>query len=143
MKPPTMLAPMLILALLCLAIALNGYLLLHILGPVVTFIHPSGETARTNAAALMQAWQTIGSISAVCCGVIALAAVIVFLKSLALRGRKIRQEPTWGCGYSQPTAKIQYTGSSFVEPLTSAFAPWFRPKQRAASARPISPLRNL
>ncbi len=126
--PATMRVPMLILALLCLFIGLNGYLLLNILGPVLACIHPAGSMVHAHGPALTQAWQTIGSISIVCCGVIALAAFMVFLKSLAVRGRSIRKEPTWGCGYSQPTAKIQYTGSSFVEPLTSAFAPLVQTK---------------
>jgi formate hydrogenlyase subunit 3/multisubunit Na+/H+ antiporter MnhD subunit len=123
--PRTMLLPMLILALLCLAIGLNGYLLLHIVGPVVACIHPMGSMTETGAhvTALTQAWHTIGSISIVCCGVITLAALIVFIRYLALRSKNIRQESTWGCAYSHPTARLQYTGSSFVEPLTTAFAP--------------------
>lgn len=28
---------------------------------------------------------------------------------------------TWGCGYAMPTAKMQYTASSFSEPLTRLF----------------------
>ncbi|MFA7165604.1 MAG: proton-conducting transporter membrane subunit [Desulfoplanes sp.] len=129
--PRTMLFPMLILALLCLAIGLNGYLLLHIVGPVVTGIHPQGSSMTgANMTALTQAWQTIGSISLVCCGVIALAALIVLIKFLAVRNRTICQEPTWGCAYSRPTAKLQYTGTSFVEPLASAFASLVRTRSK-------------
>ena len=40
-----------------------------------------------------------------------------------LRGRTVDTQVTWDCGYAQPTVRMQYTASSFVQPLTSLFAP--------------------
>jgi len=35
---------------------------------------------------------------------------------------------TWDCGYAHPTPRMQYTASSFVQPLTSLFQMILRPK---------------
>ena len=37
--------------------------------------------------------------------------------SRLLAGREVGTSGTWGCGYTRPTARMQYTGSSFVQPL--------------------------
>ena len=34
--------------------------------------------------------------------------------------------PTWDCGYAAPTARMQYTASSFAQPLSELFAPVLR-----------------
>lgn len=47
-------------------------------------------------------------------------AFILALKSF-LRTKRIDKGATWGCGYSQPTARIQYTGSSFVQSIVHLF----------------------
>ena len=31
--------------------------------------------------------------------------------------------PTWDCGYAAPTPRMQYTGSSFAQPILEIFAP--------------------
>jgi hypothetical protein len=55
-----------------------------------------------------------------------LVGLLVFLALLRvalLRGRKVVQVATWGCGYAAPSARMQYTAGSFAEPLLSPFAP--------------------
>ena len=37
-------------------------------------------------------------------------------------------ENTWDCGYARPTARMQYSASSFAQPLTTMFEPFLRPK---------------
>lgn len=48
-------------------------------------------------------------------------AVRAFGKCLASRVPAAPRTVTWDCGYSRPTAKMQYTAGSFVEPLTQLF----------------------
>lgn len=59
-------------------------------------------------------------------------AAVAFLVSLLLviairmffyRGKIIRKSGTWGCGFSQPTAKMQYTGSSYAGFILDFFRP--------------------
>jgi len=33
----------------------------------------------------------------------------------------VEHAPTWGCGYSAPTSRMQYTASSFAEPVLRIF----------------------
>jgi hydrogenase-4 component B len=49
-------------------------------------------------------------------------AVLALLRHWLLARRVIGKAPTWGCGYSQPTPRMQYTGTSFVDPIRSSFA---------------------
>ena len=62
---------------------------------------------------------------------ITLAAAIffvVFLMILALRmilyrNKPLRRSGTWGCGFTQPTVKMQYTGSSYAAFILEFFRP--------------------
>lgn len=65
----------------------------------------------------------------------ALALVISALLGNLLLRRKIRRVETadigtWGCGYAQPSARMQYTGGSFGQMLTGLFAWALRPLSR-------------
>lgn len=53
---------------------------------------------------------------------------VVFLMILALRMVLYRNKPlhrsgTWGCGFTQPTVKMQYTGSSYASFILEFFRP--------------------
>ena len=55
-------------------------------------------------------------------------AVLIIVAALAwaLRARRlavagVRRGPVWGCGYLFPSPKMQYTASSFAQPLTTQF----------------------
>ncbi|NLC71758.1 MAG: hydrogenase [Desulfuromonadaceae bacterium] len=56
--------------------------------------------------------------AAVFLGIIVL---ILGLRTLLYRGKDIVQAPTWGCGFTRPTARIQYTGASYASPLVGFF----------------------
>jgi len=51
--------------------------------------------------------------------------VMLGLRKLVLRKRIITVSPTWNCGYTAPTAKIQYTASSFVKTYSKLFGMFF------------------
>ena len=46
-------------------------------------------------------------------------SLLYFLKSRAQRTRTIEQGPTWGCGFTSPNIRMQYTGESYAEGLES------------------------
>ena len=48
---------------------------------------------------------------------IAVTAVLLWLRRRTLRGRRIAEGPTWGCGFTSPNTRMQYTGESFSEGL--------------------------
>lgn len=47
-------------------------------------------------------------------GVILLSGMLFFIRKMAISKKPVSTGPTWGCGYATPTAKLQYTASSFV-----------------------------
>jgi hypothetical protein len=71
---------------------------------------------------------------------VALALLALAAGGWLLRSRRVAARPspapveTWGCGYVAPTARMQYTGSSFAELLVRRFSWAVRP--RAALRRP-------
>ncbi len=64
-------------------------------------------------------------------GNITLAALIVLISILLVsgirwlyyRGKTITTSDTWGCGFTQPTVKMQYTGSSYASFILDFFRP--------------------
>jgi NADH:ubiquinone oxidoreductase subunit 5 (subunit L)/multisubunit Na+/H+ antiporter MnhA subunit len=117
-SPRTMLAPMAVLATLCAAIGLASPLLLPALAraaqswthlPVDALAAPAGMAARS----------TLG-ISLVAAGLLVLVGLLVLWRRWA--GKPARRSETWGCGYSAPTARMQYTGSALSASLVEFFS---------------------
>lgn len=48
-------------------------------------------------------------------------AVLILFKRIAMKFLPAEKAPTWGCGYAVPTARMQYTASSFAEPILRIF----------------------
>ncbi|MEI7851324.1 MAG: proton-conducting transporter membrane subunit [Kiritimatiellales bacterium] len=73
----------------------------------------------------------------------ALVLIVVSRLIIALVRKKIRKQPgvsigTWGCGYAQPTPRMQYTATSFGEMLVKRFRWALRPRtQRPVIASPF------
>jgi hydrogenase-4 component B len=49
---------------------------------------------------------------------------LFMLRKYILSHRKVETGPTWGCGYTAPTSKQQYTAGSFVRTYSKLFAPF-------------------
>ena len=50
---------------------------------------------------------------------VAVVAVLLWLRRRALRDRTVTEGTTWGCGFTAPNVRMQYTGESFSEGLQS------------------------
>jgi hydrogenase-4 component B len=71
-----------------------------------------------------------------------LAALIcgfALLRKWLLSGRRVEQIETWGCGYVRPTARMQYTASSFAQPLVDLFRLFLRTDSRNVPPKGIFP----
>ena len=70
-----------------------------------------------------------------------LTILIIFgIRKLVLRKRAITMSSTWGCGYTAPTAKIQYTGSSFSRTYSKLFAMIFLINKKEKNVQGVFPL---
>jgi len=69
-----------------------------------------------------------------------LLIITVFgIRKLLLRKRIATVSSTWGCGYVAPTAKIQYTGSSFSRTYNQLFGLLFQIKKKEKALQGIFP----
>jgi hydrogenase-4 component B len=119
---PAMLAPMILLALGCAFIGLfPASVLPAIQAAAVSWAGTSPATTMSGEAlpALASA-APFGAISAI--GLALVAAVAALLALPRLARRKAASGPTWDCGYASPTARMQYTASSFGDTIARLFA---------------------
>ncbi len=121
----SMLASMAILAAGCFAVGLLGFLIVRALPPVVAgLIAPAAPFGLDPAAIGNEALAASGYLRSVAAGALAilvLAGLIALLRRRLLSGREAGVTGTWDCGYAAPTARMQYTASSFAQPILDFF----------------------
>jgi NADH:ubiquinone oxidoreductase subunit 5 (subunit L)/multisubunit Na+/H+ antiporter MnhA subunit len=121
----SMLAPMVVLASGCFAVGLSAFLLIRIMPAVVaSFIGPNGHIGLDPAsmkAEVLAASRYLRSIASGALGILALTGLLALLRLWLLSGRAVRETGTWDCGYAKPTARMQYTASSFAQPILDFF----------------------
>ncbi|MFA6108045.1 MAG: proton-conducting transporter membrane subunit [Candidatus Latescibacterota bacterium] len=128
--------PLLILAGLCLAIGLGGPLLIGLLAPAVGVVAGGLLDIRPGA---IWATETLGTATAAMAGLLGLAGLLALVRHRLLRARPVSETVTWDCGYAAPTARMQYTASSFAEPLTRLFGALLRTHRRASLPNGLFP----
>ena len=110
---------MALLALLCVAIGLAAPLVVSSLASVVA--GASGLAADQVRGSLGAVTASLNMVVAVFAVLIVVAGLLWALRSHRLARAGIRRAPVWGCGFLRPTARMQYTASSFAQPLTTQF----------------------
>ena len=120
-----MLLPMLLLALLCVAIGLApGLVAGHLQRTSLTVLPLLANTAGLPLQELVP--MTMITLSGVL--LLALIAVFAFWYRRKLKLAPCGKAGTWGCGYQRPAPRMQYSASSFAEMLISLFAFVLRPQ---------------
>jgi hydrogenase-4 component B len=117
-KGVTMLVPMLVLAAACIVIGVFPTFFMTMalkavaslgLGygriPLEPFIEMTGNITRTAVL------------------IFAVFVLILALRTLLYRGKTVTRSGTWGCGFTRPTVKMQYTGSSYAASILEFFRP--------------------
>jgi len=121
--PRSMLVPMGFLASACLAIGLAPPAVLPPLARAAAAWSRLDPAALAGPAA--RAGEGAWGVSLVAAALAAAAGVLVALRRrrLATAPRAAPDRvPTWGCGFAAPTARMQYTASSFADLLVSRFS---------------------
>jgi hydrogenase-4 component B len=130
--PAPMLASMAVLALCCVAIGAAApwvvQSLAGVVGAVTRLSPPQVHAALAPVTASLTA--TI-AVFAVLAGIAATAWIV---RAWRLADAGNRRAPVWGCGFQHPTARMQYTASSFAQPLVTQF--WLLIRNREALAAP-------
>ena len=132
-----MVAPMLVLAAACPLSAAAVGPLLAALGPALAIVldQPAVVIATQLAPALnpLNAVLTAGAV------LIGLVVLLAGWRSWLLRSREVRDTVTWDCGYAAPAARMQYTATSFVQPITDFFALVLRVRKQLCEPRGLFP----
>jgi hydrogenase-4 component B len=134
---PAMRWTMGLLAVFCVLIGLAGPLALR--GAAPAAVVAAGLPPWVWQAGLRAAARPLTGVS--------LAAAVLLLLVLALalirRNRLIRQGRTvgvtWDCGYTAPTPRMQYTASSFAQPLLGSFGMLLQTRRRGALPQGLFP----
>jgi hydrogenase-4 component B len=136
---PTMRGPMVVLAASCIGIGVLSPPLVRRLAPVLEQV--TGLPGSAVHEALAQATGLLGSITFAALGLLALTALLLAVRKAALVGKSVATGPTWDCGYARPSPRMQYTASSFAQPLTDLFGPLLGARRRLSAPEGFFPER--
>lgn len=129
---PAMVVPMLILAGLCAGIGALAPAVVSVVLPAAAGLAGLDAAAAATGTRAVTGW--LGCVVLVSACLLVLLAILVFIRAILLRRRRVDAAVTWDCGYVAPTPRMQYTASSFSQPLTVFFRYVLR--QRSAGQLP-------
>jgi len=116
---PLINAPLVLLAIACIAGGLFAPTVVRFLEPAVATL--TGAPSPALASLFSESTAPLNQVALVSLLVWTLSAGLALLRWLLLSRRDVRSVLTWDCGYANPTSRLQYTGSSFTEPLSTLF----------------------
>ncbi|MEI6210831.1 MAG: proton-conducting transporter membrane subunit [bacterium] len=131
--------PMLLLAGSCMGAGLMAPWLFQAVFPAVYVLAGGSggmEDAGVAGSQVVYALQMVALLSA---GVLLLALLLFALRRALLRGRVEGSTVTWDCGYAAPTARMQYTASSFAQPILQLMRHVMMARRRFTPPRGLFP----
>ncbi|MDP3939910.1 MAG: proton-conducting transporter membrane subunit, partial [Deltaproteobacteria bacterium] len=82
---------------------------------------PAAALAGTPAAAADAALGALHNVSLAAAFLLLATLVLLAARRVLLRGREVGVAPTWDCGYTLTTPRMQYTAASFAAPVLEPF----------------------
>lgn len=129
-------APLVLLAGLCLAIGLFPENFIHLAFAGLTDVVRLGSVEPAMI-------ESVGANLALGSRLFLLIFMAVFLvRKLLYRNKVIAAGPTWGCGFTRPTTRIQYTGTSYARSVISFFRPFVLVRETEVRLQRIFPGRT-
>ncbi len=111
--------PMFFLAACCILIGLFSPWIMRMLGPVLTVTCFHDPRAIQDSLAMVSRPLEKVTLAAVCLA--GFVALLALTRKRLLKNRVVTQAGTWDCGYLRPTAEMQYSAASFVQPFMEFF----------------------
>ena len=118
--PRLLLAPMMVLTVVCVAIGMVPRLLLD---PALMAAASLGSAGSIDATVVRQITTGATWIGYLAVGIVTLGITLWLVRMAVLRGRPVDEGETWSCGFAATTPRMQYTASSFAAPLLETYAP--------------------
>ena len=125
---PCMTIPMQLLAAACLVIGVCSPAVVGLLAPVLGQVTGLPTDGVRNE--VMGASRILGVLTTCAVGFLGLVMLAAGLRRWLLSRRSVALAVTWDCGYAQPSPRMQYTASSFAQPLTDLFGPVIGTRRR-------------
>ncbi len=129
--------PMLLLAASCVVIGCLAPLVGSVLQPVVECVSGLAPEAITGAVAT--ATQPLAFVSLAAVGLLLLTALLVGVRLQWLSRGSVAETGTWDCGYARPSPRMQYTASSYTQPLTALFRPILQSREQLVLPEDLFP----
>jgi len=121
--------PMVLLSLACVAMGLWGFFAFGVMSNV-TSVLTSGLTFDPATCGLITPYQDVLlSVTLFALALIVVIGSLIFLRSWLMSGRIQQSAVTWDCGYLAPNSRMQYTASSFAQPITKFFRTFLQTKR--------------
>ncbi|MDD5327189.1 MAG: proton-conducting transporter membrane subunit [Phycisphaerae bacterium] len=137
---PGMKFSMVTLAALCLLLGIFSPLVIksaeNVILEITLLTFPDVQAELASASTVL--WNFV-FVSLILFGII---GVFTVLRKLLLSGRCVRQTVTWDCGYAQPGPKMQYTATSFAQPLTDLFKLFLRTRKDISHPKGVFPVQS-
>ena len=111
--------PMCFLAACCVLVGLFSPWLVGMMGPVLGVISHADMNSIHGSLVLVSRPLENVTLAAICLA--GFAVILASARRRLLKNRTVTQAGTWDCGYLRPTASMQYTGASFVQPFMEFF----------------------
>jgi hydrogenase-4 component B len=129
-SPALMRVGMVVLAVLCVALAVGPTLIVPVLVSVATGGGPSPlAVGAWGTVRVAEGFATLSMPAIAVALALALLAPVVLLRLAgARRGRRVYE--TWGCGRMVQTARMEYTATAFASPFKRVFDFFYRPVRR-------------
>jgi hydrogenase-4 component B len=116
--------PMVALAGGCAVLGLLGPLVIRALAPAIGLV--AGMPAADVRTAMASPGDVLLAVLGVSLVFVVLTAGLLIARRRLMAGRTVSRTVTWDCGYARPTSRMEYTASSFTQPLVSFFHAFLR-----------------
>lgn len=133
--PLAMRAPVLVLAALSIAMGLGSPFILKGMTGVLScaFVIPPGAEVE----GIRNASSCLAGVVAVSAVFLTILMILAVLRKAVLAKRVVSQAGTWDCGYAAPAASMEYTATSFSQPVTWDFRALLK------TVRKVTPVKGL
>jgi hydrogenase-4 component B len=104
--------------------------------PVSQFTDHIAFDQTLNRVKIMDSFQVISWLSG---GFILFVLILLGLKNYFIKTKKVEIGPTWGCGYSNTSSKLQYTAGSFAKSFSKLAKPLLEIEKKEEETAEIFP----
>jgi hydrogenase-4 component B len=129
--------PMCFLAICCLLIGLCSPWIVGLMGATLGVISPAAGNIEVEGLSIAVGSLKMVTVAAVC--IAGMVLILAWTRKRLLAKRVVATAGTWDCGYLRPTARMQYTGASFVQPFLEFFKSLVPTRVKAARPEGLFP----